>query len=169
MSLLSGFDHSVDFGFAESGDGCDFSDGLALGAEFGDVLLFLVDVFVGLFPQVGRFCGEFEEFEVDVAVGLFDFVEEDVGGIVAVFSGSDFELFDIAEVVVFGGLADGKYGVEEVVEFFAAGEVVLGDGACEAAFGCVGYDEERPAVAFFEVHQFHHKESCVDAFVAAVA
>lgn len=142
MSLLSGFDHSVDFGFAESGDGCDFSDGLALGAEFGDVLLFLVDVFVGLFPQVGRFCGEFEEFEVDVAVGLFDFVEEDVGGIVAVFSGSDFELFDIAEAVVFGGLADGKYGVEEVVEFFAAGEVVLGDGAGEGAFWGVGNDEE---------------------------
>lgn len=118
---------------------------------------------------MGGFAGEFEELEVDVAVGLFDFVEEDIGGVVAVFSGSDFKLFDIAEAVVFCGLADGEDGVEEVVEFFAAGEVVLCDGAGEGAFGGVGYDEQGPAVAFLEVHQFHHKESGIDAFVAAVA
>lgn len=57
---------------------------------------------------MGGFGGEFEEFEVDVAVGLFDFIEEDIGRVVAVFSGSDFELFDITEAVVFGGLADGE-------------------------------------------------------------
>lgn len=115
------------------------------------------------------FGGEFLEREVDIAVGLFDFIDYDIVGVVTVFACPDFELFDVAEPVVFGGFAYGEHAVEEIVEFLGACEVVLDDWTGEGAFGRMGYYQERPAVAFLEVHQFHHKESGVDAFVAAVA
>lgn len=115
------------------------------------------------------FGGEFLEREVDIAVGLFDFIDYDIVGVVTVFACPDFKLFDVAEPVVFGGFAYGEHAVEEIVEFLGACEVVLGDWTGEGAFGRMGYYQERPAVAFLEVHQFHHKESGVDAFVAAVA
>ena len=111
------------------------------------------------------FGGEFFEFEVDEAVGLFDFIDYDVGGVVAEFSGSDFELLYVSEAAVFGGFAYGEDAVEEVVEFLGSGEVVLGDGACEVSFRGVGDDEQTPSVLFLEVHQFHHEESGIYSFV----
>lgn len=44
------------------------------------------------FFEVFFFSGEFFEFEVDEAVGLFDFIDYDVGGVVAEFSSSDLTL-----------------------------------------------------------------------------
>ena len=122
-----------------------------------------------LFAQMLTLGGEFLELEVREGVGLLDLVDDDVGGVVAELTGADFQLLDVAQVFVFGGLADGKDTVKEIVELLGTGQVVLGDGAGEAALGCVGDDEDGPAVLLFELHEFHHEEARVHAFVAAVA
>ena len=112
---------------------------------------------------------ELLEFEVDVAVGLIDFVDDDVVGVVAEFTGSHLQLLYISQACILGGFADGEHGVEEVVELLGAGEVVLGDGAGEAALGRMGDDQERPAILLLEIHQLHHKDAGVHTFVGAVA
>ena len=48
------------------------------------------------FFEMFFFGGEFFEFEVDEAVGLFDFIDYDIGGVVAEFSGSDLELLYVS-------------------------------------------------------------------------
>jgi len=112
---------------------------------------------------------ELAEGEVDEAVGLDDLVDHHVVGVVTELPCPDFELLDVAEAGVFGGLADGEDGVEEVVELLGSGEVVLGDGAGEAALGRVGDDQDGPAVAFLEVDQLHHEDAGVGAFVGVSA
>lgn len=75
----------------------------------------------------------------------------------------------ISQTRVLGALANGEHGVEEVVEFLGTGQVVLGDGAGETSLGRMGDDQERPAVLLLEVHQFHHKDAGIHAFVGRVA
>ena len=102
---------------------------------------------------------------MDEAVGLFDFIHYDIGGVVAEFSCSDFELLYVSKTAVFGRFTYGEDAVEEVVEFLGSGEVVLSDGACEVSFRCMGDDEQAPSVLFLEIHQFHHEESGIYSFV----
>ena len=147
----------------------DFTHGLVLGKEGADVLAEHFLVFLGVFPQVGVFAVEVAELEMDVTAGLDDLADHDVVGTVAELTGSDFELLDIAQAGVLGGFADGKDTVKEVVEFLGAGQVVLGDGAVERALGGVGDDQQGPAVALFEIHELHHEDAGVHAFVRAVA
>lgn len=156
-------------GFAEAYFLGDFAVGFALAGELDDVFCAVEGFGFFLFAEVFALGGIFFEFEVGEAAGFFDFVDDDVVGIVAEGAGADFELFDVAEAFVPGGFADGEDGVEEVVEFFGSGEVVLGDGAGEGAFGGVGDDEDGPAVFLFELHEFHHEDAGVYAFVGTVA
>lgn len=106
---------------------------------------------------------------MEKSVGLFYFIDKDVGGVVAEGSCADFDLLDVAETVVFGTHADGEDGVDEVVEFLASGQMVLGDGTGEVSLGRVGYDEEGKALLFLESREFHHEDAGVDAFVCVVA
>lgn len=113
--------------------------------------------------------GELAEGEVDEAVGLDNLVDHHVVGVVAELPCPDFELLDVAEAGVFGGLADGEDGVEEVVELLGSGEVVLGDGTGEASLGRMCDYQDGPAVAFLEVDQLHHEDAGIGAFVGVSA
>ena len=84
---------------------------------------------------------ELLELEVDVATGADNLIDDDVITIVEEFPCTYLELLDVADSFLLGAFADGDDAVEEVVEFLAAGKVVLGDGAAEAALGGVGHDE----------------------------
>ena len=159
----------ADQGFADPEDSGDLAVGFPLIEQLFDVLLLGAGLPFVAVAEVVVLGGELAEGEVDETSGLLDLVDHDVVGVVAELPCPDFELFDVAEPGVFGGLADGEDGVEEVVELLGSGQVVLGDGAGEAALGRVGDDQERPAIAFLEVHQLHHEEAGVDTFVGAVA
>lgn len=158
-----------DHGLAEADFLGDFPVGFALLEELDDVLYAVQGLGLFLLAEVLALGGVFLEFEVGEAAGLLDLVDDDVVGVVAEGSGADLELLDVAEALVLGGFADGEDGVKEVVELLASGEVVLGDGAGERALGRVGDDEDGPAVLFLELHEFHHGEAGIDAFVGAVA
>lgn len=73
------------------------------------------------------FCREFPEIETKKAVNLFYFIDNDIGGVVFEGPCSNFYLFYIAQTVVFGTHSYGEYRIEKVIEFFAAGKMVLGD------------------------------------------
>lgn len=133
--------------------------------ELDDVLHAVQGLGFLLLAEVLALGGVLLEFEVGEAAGLLDFVNDDVVGVVPECSGADLELLDVAQAVVFGRFADGEDAVKEVVESLGAGEVVLGNGAGERALGRVGDDEDGPAVLLFQLHQFHHKEAGVHAFV----
>ena len=113
--------------------------------------------------------GVADESEVEEAVSWVYLVDYDVVGVVAVFSGADLDLLDVAQAGVLGALADGEDAVEEVVELLGAGEVILGDGVAHVALWGVGYDEEGPAVFLFQRHEFHHEETGYIAFFGGVA
>ena len=147
----------------------DFPVGFALAGELDDVLDAVQGLGLFLLAEVLTLGGVLLEFEVGEAVGFLDLVDDDVVGVVTEGSGADLELFDVAQALVFGRFADGEDAVEEIVEFLGAGEVVLGDGAGEGALGRVGDNQDRPAVLLLELHQFHHEEAGIYAFVAAVA
>ena len=167
-----GLDAGGDFAdqrFANAKNTSDISVRFALLKQFLDILVLCLGIVLGTLPQVVILRGELSEGEVDVAVDLNDLIDHDVVGVVAEFAGADLELLDVAQGVVLGGFADGEDGVEEVVEFLGAGEVVLGDGAGEGSFGRVGDDQQGPAVLLLEVHQFHHEDAGVHAFVGGVA
>ena len=68
---------------------------------------------------------------MEEAVSGVYLADDDVVGVVAVLSGADLQLLDVAQACVLGALADGEDAVEEVVEFLGAGEV----GSC-CALGC---------------------------------
>ena len=78
---------------------------------------------------------------MEEAVSGVYLADYDVVGVVAVLSGADLQLLDVAQAGVLGALADGEDAVEEVVEFLGAGEVGLGDGVAHVALWGVGYDE----------------------------
>ena len=67
-----------------------------MGFQVVDVLQLLLIIVFRAFFEVFFFGGEFFEFEVDEAVGFFDFIDYDIGGVVAEFSGSDLELLYIS-------------------------------------------------------------------------
>ena len=67
-----------------------------MGFQVVDVLQLLLIIVFRAFFEVFFFGGEFFEFEVDEAVCLFDFIDYDVGGVVAEFSGSDLELLYVS-------------------------------------------------------------------------
>lgn len=158
-----------DHGLAEADFLGDFPVGFALAGELDDVLYAVQGFCLPLFAEVLTLGGVLLEFEVGESVGLLDLVDDDVVGVVAEGTGADLELLDVAQALVFGRFADGEDAVEEVVEFLGTSEVVLGNGAGEGALGRVGDDEDGPAVLLLELHQFHHKEAGIYAFVAAVA
>ena len=106
---------------------------------------------------------------MEEAVSGVYLADYDVVGVVAVLSGADLELLDVAQACVLGALADGEDAVEEVVEFLGAGEVVLGDGVAHVALWGVGYDEEGPAVFLFQRHELHHEEAGYVTFFGCVA
>ena len=147
----------------------DLTHGFALLVELANVLEQDFLVLLGVFAKVGILACEIAELEVDVTAGMDDLVEHDVVGAVAELAGADFQLLDVAKAGVLGRLADGEDGIKEVVELLGTGQVVLGDGAIERALGCVGDDQQRPAIALLEVHQFHHEDAGVDAFVGGIA
>ena len=81
-------------------------------------ILHLCRVFVIFFRfEVFFLAGVADEFEVQEAVSGVYFIDYHIVGVVAVFSGSDLDLLDIAQAVVLGALADGEDAVKEVVEF----------------------------------------------------
>ena len=120
-------------------------------------------------PEVLLFGGVAYGLEVEEAVSGVYLADYDVVGVVAVLSGADLQLLDVAQACVLGALADGEDAVEEVVEFLGAGEVVLGDGVAHVALWGVGYDEEGPAVFLFQRHELHHEEAGYVAFFGCVA
>lgn len=154
-----------DHGLAEADFLGDFAVGFALLEELDDVLYAVQGLGLLLLAEVLALGGVFLEFEVGEAIGLLNLVDDDVVGVVAEGSGADFQLLDVAEALVLCGFPDGEDAVKEVVELLGAGEVVLGDGAGKAALGRVGDNEDGPAVLFLELHQFHHEEAGIDAFV----
>ena len=158
-----------DHGLAEADFLGDFPVGFALLEELDDVLYAVQGLGLLLLAEVPALGGVFLEFEVGESVGLLDLVDDDVVGVVAEGTGADFELLDVAQALVLGRFADGKDAVKEVVELLGASEVVLGDGAGEGALGGVRDDQDGPAVLLLELHQFHHKEAGIYAFIAAVA
>ena len=162
-------DDAVDLGLGDAQDGCDLADGLALALEFGDVVALDFAGLVGAVAEVFGLDAEFQELEVDEAAFVGNLVDEDVVAAEFLLAGADLELLDVAETVVLGGLADGHDGVEVVEEALGAGEVVLGDGAGEAALGRVGDDQEAPAVLALEGEEVHHELGRVNAFVGVGA
>ena len=88
-------DEAIYFGLTETEVGCYFSGRFTLGFEFVNVTMRRCYFFFRAFFEVFFFGGEFFELEVDEAVGLFDFIDYDVGRVVAEFSSSYFELLYI--------------------------------------------------------------------------
>ena len=74
--------------------------------------------------------------------GVFgDVVDDDVFCIVLVFSCADFDLLEVAEVVITGTTSKGYSCVEKVDEFSRSCEVVLGNRLVAPSLGSVGYDD----------------------------
>ena len=163
------FEDAACGGFAEAEDEGDVADAFALGLEVEGVLHPGCVLFCVFGLEVLGFAGVAYGLEVEEAVTWVYLADDYVIGVVAVFSGADLELLDVPETGVLGALADGEDTVEEVVELFGAGEVVLGDGVAHVALGGVGYDEQGPAVFLFEGHEFHHEEAGYVAFFGGVA
>ncbi|EEB23632.1 hypothetical protein BACDOR_04085 [Phocaeicola dorei DSM 17855] len=59
-----------------------------------------------------------------------------------------------------GTFANGKYTVKEVVQAFASGKVVRGDGTVQGAFGSMCQDEEGQPVFLLEIVELDHQPSC---------
>ncbi len=98
-----------DGGFAESYLFGDFSAGVAVFAEQEDLGFGVVDFVWFFLAEVFGFGGEFPEAEFEEATVFLDFIDEDVSGVITEGADSDFDLFDVAEAFVFGGLADAPF------------------------------------------------------------
>lgn len=102
--------------------------------------------------------------------GFFgDVVDDDVFCIVLVFSCADFDLLEVAEVVITGTTSKGYSCVEKVDEFGRSCEVVLGDWLVASSLGCVSYDDGCQVVFLLEAYEFHHEVSCSGSFFSVVA
>ena len=85
--------------------------------EVEDVKFLLGEfVFCSLFEVVCFYC-EFFEFEAEEVAHFFDFIDEDIAGVIFECSGAYFDLLDVAEAFIFCALAYGEDAVKEVVEF----------------------------------------------------
>ena len=137
--------------------------------EFEDFYDFVIVVGTVTILEVIVFFGISLYLEFEEAVSLGDVEDDNILCIVAVFTGADLDLLEVAEVVVLGAAGEGDTGIEEVDEFCGAGEVVLGDGLPASAFRCVGYDYGCQVVFFLKSDEFHHKTACGGSFFGVVA
>lgn len=96
--------------------------------QIQDVLIPLGQLIVFLLLQVLPFGVITLELEMDEGVALLDFIHHHIVVAVPEFTSPDFQLLDIAQAAVLGTFADCKHAVKEVIEFLAAGEIVLGNG-----------------------------------------
>lgn len=115
------------------------------------------------------FPGVVLEDELEEAVDLGHVEDHDVLGVVLVLAGADFDLLDVAEVVILGAASHGDTGVEEGDEFGAACQVVLGDGLVAADLRCVGDDDGGEAVLLLQADDLHHEFGGRGAFLGVVA
>ena len=147
----------------------DVADGLSITLELEDFdnLIIVVGTFTVL--EVVVLFGIALEFELQEAAAFGYIIDDDILGIVAVFSGADLDLLEVAEVVVLSAAGESNAGIEEVDELGGARKVVLGDGLPSATFGRVGDDDGREAVFLLEPDEFHHKAAGGGAFLGVVA
>ena len=163
--VLESADDLPDEGFGEGKLVGNLPVGLALFVEVLDVEVPRVDVlFRALLEMVPLRTGA-QGAEVGETAVLDNLAGDDVAGAVLEVPVTDLDLLDVLEAFVLGGLPDGKYAVEEVVETGAAGKVVAGDGAVERTLGRVGDDEEVPVVLVLELLELLHELAGVDAFL----
>ena len=108
---------AVDGSRREAGLVGNLADGLVLGLEVDEFLQVLGFGEFVLLTELGGFLDIVLEDELRVSLDLLQLVEDDVVGVVLVFSGADLDLLDVAPGGVFGRAADGNSGVEEVDEF----------------------------------------------------
>ena len=169
VALFVGFAQlAVDRGWRESGDVGHLSDGLLLGLQVDEFLqVFGFGEFV-LGTEVVGFFDVVLEHELGVALDLLQAVEDDVVGVVLEGAGADFDLFDVTEEVVLGGTADGDAGIEEVHQFGAAGQVVLGHRCSGLPLGRVADDDEGEAVLALEGEDLLHEGTGGFAFLGVV-
>ena len=159
---------AVDRGGRKAGDVGNLADGFLLVFQVDELLqVFGFGEFV-LWAEVVGFFDVVLEDELGVALDLLQAVEDDVVRVVLEGSGADFDLLDVAEEVVFGGAADGDAGVEEVHQFGAAGQVVLGHWGAGLAFGRVADDDESEAVLALEGEDLLHESSGGFTFLGVI-
>ncbi len=168
--LLRLLQSAEDGGACHIEGGCDLADGFAVALEFEDFYDLVVVIGGGIAaPEVVGLVGIALDLEAEAAVGLGDVEDDDIVGVVLVFTGADLDLLEVAEAVVFGAAREGYAGIEEVDELGAAREVVLGDGLPATALGRVGDDDGGEGVEFLEADEPHHKAAGGGAFLGVVA
>ena len=147
----------------------DVTDGLAVTLELEDFdnLVVVVGAFTVL--EVVVLFGVALEFELQEAAAFGHIIDDDILGIVAVFSGADLDLLEVAEVVVLRAAGKSYAGIEEVYELGGACKVILGNRLPSATLGRVGDDDGREAVFLLEPDEFHHKAAGGGAFLGVVA
>lgn len=149
--LLEAVDDVAHQGFGEVELVGNLPVGLALLVERADIEVAGVDVFFRALLKVLPLRTGVQEAEVDEGVVVDYLAGDDVLRAVFKLAVADLDLLDVAEVLVFGGLADGEDAVEEIEQAGAAGQVVSRDGAAESALGRVGDDQEVPVVLYLDV------------------
>ena len=163
--VLEAADDLSDEGFAEGELVGNLPVGLALLVEALDVEVAGVDVLFRAFLQVLTLRAGAQRAEMGETAFFHNLAGDDVAGAVFKFPVADFDLLDVFEAFVLGGLADGEHAVEEVVETGAAGKVVPGDGAVERTLGRVGDDEKVPVVLVLELLELLHERSGIHALL----
>ena len=128
-------DDAVYLGLGYAQDAGNLADGLTLALELSDVLSLDLAGLVGTVTQVLRLNTKFYELEVNVATFVGDLVDQDVIAAVFLFTGTDFQLLDVTQAFILGGLANGHHTVEVVEQALGTCQIVLRDGAGEGAFG----------------------------------
>ena len=99
---------------------------------------------------------------------LFNFAEVYVFGTVGLEGAALFDLFEVAEAGHLPAFADGEGTVAKIDEHFAALQVVLGDGLCGVALGCVGQQQYGYIVFCFDVLQAAHEGKSASSGVGIV-
>lgn len=158
-------DDAVHLGLGDSEDGRYLTDGFALIFELCYVIALNLPGLVGTVAEVLRFVSKFYELEVDEATVVGDLVDNDVVATVFLLAGTDFQLLDVTQPVILGGLADGHHAVKVVEQALGACQVVLRDGAGKGTLGRVRDNQQRPAVHTLELEEVHHKLAGIDALV----
>ena len=121
-------DNPVDCGFTHIDQIGNFPDRFPLFMIEHNGRMILQIIVITLLLQVLRLLSIPLMKKMDITIIICDFINNDIIGIIDIFTSSYLHLFDKLDPLILCRLSNGKDVIKEVVEFLGASQVVLGNG-----------------------------------------